>query len=164
MKEIKDTVRSRVRIAYDGSVHKTFHGTNRQTRYATEVRVLRHLEAQGCDFVPRLLDCDDESLHIVTSNCGQSVAKLSGAKTQSLFDELEQFGVRHGDQAVRNITYDSRRGRFCVIDFESADILDEETGSVGSAEDASDTTGSGFADEPNSEGSAGADKSDQGTG
>ncbi len=125
MKEIKDTVRSLVRIAYDGSVHKTFHGTNKEERYATEVRVLKHLEAAGCDFVPRVIEHDDTKLYLVTSNCGQMVERLSKAKQQSLYDELEQYGVRHGDQALRNITYDSRRGRFCVIDFELAEILGE---------------------------------------
>ncbi len=123
MKEIKDTVRSLVRIAYDGSVHKTFYGTNREQRYATEVRVLKHLEAAGCDFVPKVIECDDSKLYLVTTNCGQMVERLSEEKQQSLYDELEEYGVRHGDQALRNITYDSRRGRFCVIDFELAEIL-----------------------------------------
>ncbi|MFQ3271692.1 MAG: hypothetical protein ACI9A1_002019, partial [Lentimonas sp.] len=30
---------------------------------------------------------------------------------------------RHDDAEVRNITYDARQGRFCVIDFEFATIL-----------------------------------------
>ena len=127
MKEIKDTVRSRVRIAYDGSVHKTFHGTNREQRYATEVKVLKYLESCGCDFVPRLLECNDETLHIVTTNCGQPVSQLSEKKTKALFAELEQFGVRHGDEEMRNVTYDNQRGRFCIIDFELATIAVEES-------------------------------------
>ena len=124
MREIKDTVRSRVRIAYDGSVHKTFHGTNAAERYATEVRTLRHLEKMGCDFVPVVIDCDDEKLHLVTTNCGQPVQKLSEEKTQLIFAELLEYGVKHGDEFLRNITYDSKRGRFCVIDFELAEIMD----------------------------------------
>ena len=126
MKEIKDTVRSRVRIAYDGSVHKTFHGTHAAERYAREVRVLRYLELKGCDFVPRVVGCDDETLTLVTTNCGQPVQKMSDEKIQSIFDELREFGVEHGDEFLRNITYDARRGRFCLIDFELATIVGEE--------------------------------------
>lgn len=127
MKEIKDTVRSRVRIGYDGSVHKTFHGTNAAERYATEVRTLRYLEEQKCDFVPRVIECDDEKLHLVTTNCGAPVQKMSDEKVKSIFAELREYGVEHGDEFLRNITYDSRRGRFCLIDFELATILDEKT-------------------------------------
>ena len=126
MKEVKDTIRARVRIAYDGSVHKTFHGTGREDRYATEIKVLKYLESRGCDFVPRLLDCDDSKLYMVTTNCGHVVERMSPEKQQKIFDELETYGVRHADQALRNITYDNRRGRFCVIDFELAEILDED--------------------------------------
>ena len=125
MKEIKDTVRSRVRIAFDGSVHKTFFGTNAEERYLTEVRVLNYLHAKGCDFVPVVIDNDDEKLHLVTTNCGQPVEKLSDQKVKLIFAELLEFGVKHGDEFIRNITYDSRRGRFCVIDFELAEIVDE---------------------------------------
>ena len=126
MKEIKDTVRSRVRIAFDGSVHKTFHGTNARERYLTEVRVLNYLQSKGCDFVPVVLDNDDEKFHLVTSNCGQPVPKLSDEKVKLIFAELLEYGVSHGDEFMRNITYDSRRGRFCVIDFELAEILEEK--------------------------------------
>ena len=126
MKEIKDTVRSRVRIAYDGSVHKTFHGTNAEGRYQTELRVLNYLQAKRCDFVPVVINHDDDTLTLVTSNCGQPVGKLSPEKVKLIFDELLEFGVKHGDEFERNITYDSRRGRFCVIDFELATILEEE--------------------------------------
>lgn len=124
MKEIKDTIRSRVRIAYDGLVHKTFHGSHAPERFATEVRVLRYLESRDCPFVPRLIEADTAQLRIVTSNCGQPVERLSENKARSLFEELEQYGVRHHDPFVRNITYDSRRSRFCIIDFELAEILD----------------------------------------
>jgi hypothetical protein len=38
---------------------------------------------------------------------------------------LEAFGVRHEDRFLRNITYSPQLGRFCLIDFEFATILDE---------------------------------------
>lgn len=123
VREIKDTVRSTVRVAFDGSVHKTFRGTNARERFLNEVHVLRYLEERGCDFVPRVVSADEETLCLVTTNCGSPVTTLSDEKTKALFAELEHYGVRHGDEFMRNITYDPRRGRFCVIDFELAEIF-----------------------------------------
>ncbi len=127
MKEIKDTVRSRVRIAFDGSVHKTFHGTHAAARYANEVKVLQYLAEKNCDFVPVVIDHDDDTLQLVTTNCGSPVQKLSKKKIESIYAELREYGVQHGDEFLRNITYDPRRGRFCVIDFELATIVGEST-------------------------------------
>ena len=72
-----------------------------------------------------LIGKDDSELKIETTNCGQMVQRLSEDKCQALFKELETFGVRHGDQAVRNITYNANLGYFCIIDFEFATILEE---------------------------------------
>lgn len=124
MPNVKDTNRAHVRIGYDGTVHKTFRGHEADKRFANEVRILRHLEAQGCNFVPRIIHSDPEKLHIVTSNCGTRVDHISEVKLKSLFDELEQFGVRHDDPFPRNITYRIADGRFCVIDFELSTLLD----------------------------------------
>ena len=124
MHEIKDTLRALVRIAYDGRVFKTFRGPQAAERFATEVAVLRHLEARGCDFVPRLLEADPEALRIVTTNCGTRVERLDAPRAKEIFDELLPYGVRHDDAEVRNITYRQRDGRFCVIDFEFATLLD----------------------------------------
>jgi len=123
MKEVKDSVRSIVRIGYDGKVYKIFKGTDAEKRYATEVEVLEHLKENGCQFVPQLLEKDDGQLQIVTTNCGHPVAKMGKERQEEIFRELEDYGVRHSDQFLRNITYDHQRGRFCVIDFELAEIL-----------------------------------------
>lgn len=128
MHEMKDTARALVRIGYDGRVHKTFRGHLAQERFAHEVRVLRHLEQQGCNFVPRLLEVDESNLKIVTTNCGQRVDQLNAERQTELFAELEQFGVRHEDRELRNITYRTSDGRFCVIDFEFATLLDDGHG------------------------------------
>ena len=49
---------------------------------------------------------------------------ISKERADRLFAELEQdYGVRHLDAEPRNITYDSKAGRFCIIDFELAEIL-----------------------------------------
>ena len=126
MKIAKDGLRSIVRIGYDGRVYKTFRGTGADERFANEVRVLKVLEDRGCDFVPRLIDSDPETLTLVTTNCGRPAEKVvSESKSKQLFDELEQeFGVVHDDPYPRNITYHENMGRFCIIDFELATVIE----------------------------------------
>jgi len=128
MEEVKDTRRATVRIGYDGRVHKTFRGHFARERFEHEVRVLRLLEANGCDFVPQVLEADPENLQLVTTNCGKRVDHLAPERQVEIFAELEKFGVRHEDRDLRNITYRIADGRFCVIDFEFATILDDGTG------------------------------------
>ncbi|HEY1052826.1 MAG TPA: serine/threonine protein phosphatase [Prosthecobacter sp.] len=124
MQEAKNTVRAVVHIGYDGTVHKQFRGTNAKERFENEVRVLKLLEERGCAYVPRLLDSDPEKLKIVTSNCGTRVEHISDARVKELFDELERdYGVRHDDAFARNITYRRQDGRFCLIDFELATVI-----------------------------------------
>src|SRR3954468_22379588 len=125
MHEVKDTQRALVRIGYDGLVHKTFRGHQAYARFANEVRLLRYLEARGCNFVPKLIEVDEPALKIVTSNCGSRVDQISPARLRELFAELETFGVRHDDPEIRNLTYRNSDGRFCIIDFEFAARLDE---------------------------------------
>lgn len=125
MHQVKDTQRATVRIGYDGRVHKTFRGPKAQERYETETRVLKLLEERGCEFVPRLLEADPEELKIITTNCGARVDHLGAERMKEIFAELEKYGVRHDDAEMRNITYRQSDGRFCVIDFEFATILDE---------------------------------------
>ncbi|MDG1701344.1 MAG: serine/threonine protein phosphatase [Opitutae bacterium] len=125
MGEKKNTAYARVHIAFDGRVNKWFLGPNAQERYSNEVQVLQYLEKKKCTFVPRLLAKNDSEFKIETTNCGQMVERLNEDKCKALFDELEAYGVRHGDQAVRNITYNAKLGRFCLIDFEFATILEE---------------------------------------
>ena len=127
MHEVKDTQRAVVRIGYDGRVHKTFRASKARERFANEVRVLRYLEKRGCDFVPRLLESDPLALKIITTNCGSIVEQLDPGRMKELFAELLQYGVRHDDAFLRNVTYRTTDGRFCLIDFEFATILDEPT-------------------------------------
>lgn len=125
MHEVKDTQRAKVRIGFDGRVHKTFRGPKAQERFTTEVTVLKHLEERGCEFVPRLLEFDPEQLRIVTTNCGRIVEHLDPKRMAEIFAELEAYGVRHEDPFMRNITYRTSDGRFCIIDFEFATLLDD---------------------------------------
>ena len=125
MLKVKDTLRATVHLSFDGRVFKTYHGPDAYTRFANEVRVLRHLAARGCDFVPRLLGVDEKIPRIITSNCGTRVERIDEKRARELFAELEKFGVRHDDADPRNITYRFADGRFCLIDFEFATILPE---------------------------------------
>jgi tRNA A-37 threonylcarbamoyl transferase component Bud32 len=123
MLQVKDTLRARVRVSFDGRVEKTYRGTKAEERFENEVRVLRYLEERGCHFVPRLLEADREKLRIMTTHCGTRVEHLDEARAKELFAELETYGVRHDDPDIRNVTYRQADGRFCVIDFELATIL-----------------------------------------
>lgn len=130
MHNIKDTARASVRIGYDGRVHKVFRGHQARERFEHEVRILQHLEAKECPFVPRLLENDPEQLKIVTTNCGSRVEHLNPDRLKELFQELEQYGVRHEDRFLRNVTYRASDGRFCLIDFEFATLLDDPSCSL----------------------------------
>jgi tRNA A-37 threonylcarbamoyl transferase component Bud32 len=123
MLQVKDTLRATVQVGFDGRVYKTFHGPDAPKRFQQEVRVLKHLEARGCSFVPRLLEADPAKLRIITTHCGTRVDHLDADRTRELFAELERFGVRHDDPEMRNVTYRQSDGRFCIIDFELATIL-----------------------------------------
>jgi tRNA A-37 threonylcarbamoyl transferase component Bud32 len=96
-----------------------------QERFTNEVRVLRYLEEKKCPFVPRLLESDSEQLKIITSSCGSRVEHLDSERLIELFKELEEYGVRHDDAELRNVTYRQTDGRFCLIDFEFSTILED---------------------------------------
>ena len=124
MRNLKDGIRAHVRIDWHGHVHKRFRGSNAEERYANEVAVLKTLHERVCPYTPQLLEEHPEELYFVSSNCGGPVPNLSREKAKCLFDELERdYGVRHGDAEPRNITYSPQLGRFCIIDFEIAEIL-----------------------------------------
>jgi tRNA A-37 threonylcarbamoyl transferase component Bud32 len=110
-------------MSFDGRVLKTYRGPKAAERFANEVWILRHLEIHRCPFVPRLLEADPGKLHIVTTSCGSRVEHLDEKRLKELFAELEQYGVRHDDVDIRNVTYRQSDGRFCLIDFEFATIL-----------------------------------------
>jgi len=126
MKELKDGIRSLVRIDFKGHVHKQFRGTDRDKRFENEVKVLKALEERGCENVPRLLEHDPETLTLVTTNCGAPAPLVTAEKANALFNELEElYGIRHDDPEPRNVTYSPQLGRFCLIDFELSEILPE---------------------------------------
>ena len=124
MMNLKDGLRSLVKIDFYGNVHKYFRGTDKEERFKTEVFILKALEERGCPNVPRYVDSDEAELHLTTTNCGSPAPDLSQKKADSLYKVLEEtYGVRHDDPFPRNITYDAKAGRFCIIDFELATLL-----------------------------------------
>lgn len=97
-----------------------------ENRYATEVKVLKVLEERGCPYVPRVLEEHPDEFYFVSTNCGRPAPQISKEKADSLYAALEKdYGVRHLDAEPRNITYSDKLGRFCIIDFELAEILPE---------------------------------------
>lgn len=125
MRNLKDGIRSLVKIDFYGNVHKYFRGTDKEERFANEILILKELEKRGCPNVPRYLDSNTEELHLVTTSCGSPAPNISEKKCNKLFTTLEQtYGVRHDDPFSRNITYDEKAGQFCIIDFELATLLD----------------------------------------
>ncbi|MGE9270620.1 MAG: serine/threonine protein phosphatase [Verrucomicrobiales bacterium] len=124
MRELKDGIRAHVRLDWKGRVHKRFRGTDADKRYATEIAVLKELEKRGCPNVPRVLEEHPEENYFVSTSCGKPAPNISRSRAAELFAELEKnYGVRHLDAAPRNITYDAHSGKFCIIDFELAEIL-----------------------------------------
>lgn len=126
MYQVKDTLRSRVKITFDGRVIKKFRGPKAEERFCNEVAILRFLETKNCPFVPRLLESDTSTLTIMTTSCGSRVEHLDEERLKELFAELEEYGIRHDDPTKENVTYRQQDGRFCIIDFEFASILGEE--------------------------------------
>lgn len=126
MLKVKDTKRATVHVMFDGRIMKQYHGKDARSRFDNEVKVLRYLEERGCTFVPKLLEAFPDQLKIITSSCGVRVERISEPRVKEVFSELEQFGVRHDDAESRNITYRQSDGRFCVIDFEFATILEAQ--------------------------------------
>src|ERR1700745_3141227 len=123
MLKVKDTLRSTVNLTFDGRVIKAYHGPDALARFEKETKILRHLEAQGCNFVPKLLEANRDKLRIITTNCGSRVEHLDEVRRKELFAELERFDVRHDHPDMRNVTYRQTDGRFCLVDFELATLL-----------------------------------------
>ena len=87
MRDIKDTKQARVRIGFDGTVHKHYLGPMAKERFENERRVLEYLQEKGCDFVPHVINAQPEDLHLITTNCGQIVQRISKKKLAELFTE-----------------------------------------------------------------------------
>jgi tRNA A-37 threonylcarbamoyl transferase component Bud32 len=125
--KVKDTPRSTVNLTFDGRVVKAYHGPHARERFDNEVKVLRYLEQQRCEFVPRVLEADPVGMRIVTTSCGSRVERIDNERLQELLAELETYGVHHDDPDPRNVTYRQSDGRFCLVDFELATILPGKT-------------------------------------
>jgi hypothetical protein len=85
MLQVKDTLRATVQLSFDGRVIKTYHGADALGRFHQEVRVLRHLEARGCGFVPLLLEAHPAEPRIITTTVapGWSIWMRNGRESCS---------------------------------------------------------------------------------
>lgn len=126
MRNLKDGIRSLVKIDFYGHVHKYFRGTDSDKRAENEARVLKVLEERGCPYVPRLLDYTAEENYIITTNCGSPAPNVTKKKSDKLYARLTtDYGVIHDDPEPRNITYNEVMGEFNIIDFELATIIED---------------------------------------
>ncbi len=126
MRNLKDGIRSLVKIDFYGNVHKYFRGTDADKRAVNEAHVLKILEERDCPNVPRLLDFTPEEDYIITTNCGSPAPRLTKKKADTLFAELkERYGVIHDDPEPRNVTYNEKTGEFNIIDFELATVIQD---------------------------------------
>jgi len=126
MRNLKDGIRSLVKIDFYGNVHKYFRGTDADKRAANEARVLKVLEERNCPNVPRLLDFFPEEDYIITTNCGSPAPKLTKKRADIIFAELTtNYGIIHDDPEPRNITYNEKVGEFNIIDFELATVIED---------------------------------------
>jgi len=124
VRNLKDGIRSLVRIDFYGNVYKYFRGTDKEKRCANEVLILKELEKRNCPNVPRLLEHNLEDCWIKTTNCGSPADSITKKKADLLFLHLkENYNVEHDDPEPRNITYNMNTGEFCIIDFELATLL-----------------------------------------
>jgi hypothetical protein len=113
MQEVKDTLRATVRVSYDGRVYKTFRGPDAQERFANEVRVLRHLEKEKCNFVPRLLEANAEQLRIVTTNCGVRVEHLDKQRAAELLQNWSSMVCAMRTPRYATLPIARRMGALC---------------------------------------------------
>ena len=126
MRNLKDGIRSLVKIDFYGHVHKYFRGTDADKRAANEARILKVLEERNCPNVPRLLSYTPEENYIVTTNCGSPAPDITKKKSDKLYAQLtENYGVIHDDPEPRNITYNETMGEFNIIDFELATVIED---------------------------------------
>ena len=126
MRNLKDGIRSLVKIDFYGNVHKYFRGTDAYKRAENEAYVLKVLEERKCPNVPRLLDFFPEKNYIITTNCGSPAPKLTKKRADVIFEELtKKYGIIHDDPEPRNITYNDAAGEFNIIDFELATVIED---------------------------------------
>ena len=116
---------NKVEFFGEEQVSKTFRGNGAAERFGFEVGVLRHLNAQGCPFVPQLLGYDSDALTITVSHCGERVPRerFSRQQVAGWFQKLEGFGVRHDDVHIRNMLCRKTEDRIFLIDFEFSTLL-----------------------------------------
>ena len=107
---IQNNARAVVKIdKTNGIVEKNFLGDdedNVRDRFETEIKILKYLESKGCDFVPKLIEFDEESFFVKTSYMGESLGEIDIAEHRKIHDRLIAFGVTHNDSVINPDLFD----------------------------------------------------------
>lgn len=72
------------------------------------------------DFIPDLLDFDDEKMVLTFQYVGENIKKedMDLQEVQRLHDELILDGIYHNDYRAKNILYNKQLNKYYIIDFE----------------------------------------------
>lgn len=72
------------------------------------------------DFIPELLDFDDEKMVLTLKNVGASVLKeqMDLKEVQRLHDILILDGIYQNDYRVKNVLFSEQLNKYYIIDFE----------------------------------------------
>jgi len=132
VKIISRGLRTRVVLADDLYIMKTFIGKKAEERFRNECSVLSYLNQRGCPFVPKVLECDEETLTVKIDYCGEpflksketeEYKKIIEKRIFALFEELEKvYNVKHNDKELRNANI-NKNGEIFIIDFELSEVI-----------------------------------------
>lgn len=97
--------------------------------FKNELRIYKLAKAKRVNFIPKLLDYDEEKRILVIANVGISLDKLAKQRkvqTKTFLPEIKNlyekfrkvFGMHHNDLRYKNIVYNPKQKRFYLIDFE----------------------------------------------
>ena len=97
--------------------------------FRNELRIYKLAKAKRVNFIPKLLDYDEEKRTLVIANVGISLDKLAKQRkvqTKTFLPEIKKlyeqfrkvFGMHHNDLRYKNIVYNPKQKRFYLIDFE----------------------------------------------
>lgn len=76
------------------------------------------------EFLPKLLDFNDELRLLIFENCGCRVKinKINFKIINDYYNQLVNAGIFHNDMRLDNILYNSKSDRYYIIDYEKWDF------------------------------------------
>ena len=126
MRNLKDGIRSLVKIDFYGNVHKYFRGTDKEKRFTNEIRILKASNNVAVNMCPATSNPTRVSSTLLPATVALQLQISQRKKPRKSFVISKKNMVSATMiRFPRNITYDPNEGRFCVIDFELATLLDD---------------------------------------